>query len=113
MLKGHARELGLGSEHVFSLVEARGRAAQARKQLADGIDPIQARDADRARQALEAAKNKTFADCAREYIAKKRHGWRNAKHAEQWGNTPGAYAKPIMGRPVQAVKAGTHTARVA
>ena len=106
MLNGHAREMGLGSEHVFSLVEARGRAAQARKQLADGVDPIQARDAERARQALEAAKNKTFADCAHEYITKKRHGWRNAKHAEQWENTLEAYAKPIMALPVQAIDVG-------
>src|SRR5882672_2570339 len=66
MLRSRAREMGLGSAQVFSLAEARERAERARKQLADGIDPIQARDADRARQALEAAKNKTFADCARE-----------------------------------------------
>src|SRR6267378_2398124 len=70
MIGGRAREMGLGSVRVFSLADARERAIRASKLVADGIDPIKARDAAEAAAALEAAKNKTFDECAREYIAK-------------------------------------------
>src|SRR6266513_1023480 len=94
MLRGRAREMGVGSEHVFSLAEARERAAQARKLLADGIDPIQHRRAERARQALELAKDKTFSEVAAAYIAEHRHEWKNAKHLEQWEVTIATYCEP-------------------
>ena len=38
------------------------------------------------------------------YIAAKRAGWTNPKHAEQWTNTLKAYASPVFGKlPVHAV----------
>src|SRR5467141_548905 len=68
-----SREMGLGAAHRFTLAEARGRAAQARKLVADGVDPIKARDAAKAAKALELAKNKIFGEVAKEYIAEHRH----------------------------------------
>jgi predicted DNA-binding transcriptional regulator AlpA len=43
MLKGKSREMGLGSAVVVSLAEARQKSAECRKQVADGVDPIQHR----------------------------------------------------------------------
>lgn len=50
-LNGKARTMGLGSYNVFTLTEARKRAREARGLLADGIDPIDQRRAQRAKQA--------------------------------------------------------------
>jgi integrase len=96
-INGRPREMGLGSVHTFSLKEARQRAQEHRKLLADGIDPIESRNADRQRQRLEAARAKTFDQCATAYIDAHRAGWRNAKHADQWTNTLTAYASPVFG----------------
>ena len=43
---GKRREMGLGRWPDVSLAEARERASDARKQLREGVDPIQARQAD-------------------------------------------------------------------
>ncbi|MCZ6733873.1 MAG: Arm DNA-binding domain-containing protein, partial [Gammaproteobacteria bacterium] len=84
-LRGRAREMGLGSTSTVSLAEARHRAQQARKLLGDGIDPIEHRNAHRAAQALDKARQITFGECAQKYIVAHRAGWRNEKHAYQWG----------------------------
>src|SRR5450631_2603281 len=47
MLRGRAREMGLGPLAVFGLQEARAKAHEARQQRNDGIDPIDARRAAR------------------------------------------------------------------
>ena len=104
---GKAREMGLGSASLFSLEEARALREQQRKRLAEGLDPIDARKADRARAAMEAAQSKTFEECARAYIETHRAGWKNAKHAAQWENTLAAYTYPKIGAlPVSAVDTG-------
>lgn len=49
----------------------------------------------------------TFKDAAERYIAAHRAGWRNAKHAAQWGATLKAYAEPIIGESsVQTIDVG-------
>ncbi len=106
MLNRRAREMGLGPARVFSLADAREQAAEQRKLRAQGVDPIEARKAARARQALQLAKSKTFAECAREYIAEHRREWKNAKHIEQWENTIETYCGPILGLPVQGIDVG-------
>lgn len=63
-LNGRAREMGLGSLNAFGLAEARERAAAQRKLLADGIDPIDARDALRRTAVSAAARILTFDLCA-------------------------------------------------
>ena len=104
MLNGRAREMGLGPLHTITLAESRDHATQCRKLLLNGTDPIEARDAQRAQQALDAAKAMAFAECAKAYIDAHRTGWRNAKHADQWTNTLATYAEPVLGSlPVQSV----------
>jgi integrase len=46
----------------------------------------------------------TFEQAANQYIESHRASWKNAKHAEQWGNTLRDYAYPIFGNlPVAAI----------
>ena len=46
VVAGKRREMGLGRWPDVSIAEARERASDARKQLRDGVDPIQARQAE-------------------------------------------------------------------
>ena len=64
MLQGKERQMGLGSEQVFSLAEARTKAGDARRLLADGLDPIAARDGRRTQDRLKKVGTLTFAKCA-------------------------------------------------
>jgi integrase len=86
---GRRRDLGLGAYPDVSLAMARERAAQARRLIANGEDPIAQK---------QQAKPKTFRDAALELIESKRPGWKNAKHAAQWVSTLEAYAFPKLGQ---------------
>jgi integrase len=107
MLDGRAREMGLGPVHAIPLAEARKRAAECRRMRLDGIDPIEARSAQRVRKRLAAATAMTFEQCAEAYIAAHKAGWKNPKHAAQWPSTLATYVYPVFGiLPVQAVDVG-------
>jgi integrase len=104
MLAGRAREMGLGALALFGLSEARAKALDARRLCHAGVDPIEARHAERQQARLDAAKAVTFGQCAESYIKSHRAGWRSTKHAAQWEATLVKYAKPVIGAlPVQAV----------
>jgi integrase len=94
---GKERWHGLGPVHAFNLKEARLRARKVRQLLADGVDPIDNRMAERAARALEAAKAMTFKQCAEAYIAANEGAWKNAKHAAQWASTLKTYVYPHIG----------------
>ncbi|KRG38083.1 integrase [Stenotrophomonas pictorum JCM 9942] len=91
--EGKRPEMGLGPLHTTSLAEAREAALAARKMLLAGHDPLASR---RQARAIAAA-TPTFWAAAEAYIAERRAGWKNAKHADQWTNTLETYAKPIIG----------------
>ena len=104
---GRERWLGLGPLHTVTLKEARERARNARQQLLDGVDPIEARKAERAARALEAARALTFEEAARQYFDQHERKWRNAKHRAQFLSTLKTYAFPTIGRlPVSAIDVG-------
>lgn len=97
MKNGNARGMGLGPLHTVSLADARVLALAARKQLLEGVDPLDAKEQHRASSKAAAARTKTFDDCAEAYIEAHRSGWKNAKHADQWTNTLDTYASPHLG----------------
>ncbi len=104
MLKGRAREMGLGPLGLYGLKEARAKALEAHRLRHEGIDPIEARRAARMKVQVDAAKAITFKQCAEAFIKAHRAGWRNAKHAAQWEATLATYTEPIIGvLPVQAI----------
>lgn len=104
-LAGARRAMGLGPCASVGLAEARQLAADARKLVAEGIDPLEARNARLARKAAAAGavpakartRPKTFREHAAAYIEAHRASWRNAKHAQQWENTLTTYAYPTIG----------------
>jgi integrase len=98
------REMGLGGYPLFSLAHARERRDEQRRLLADRIDPIEHRQAQRTATTIEKAKAVTFKQCAEEYIETHKHGWKSAKHADQWISTLTTWAFPHIGRlPVASI----------
>jgi len=100
MRAGRSREMGLGSANNVTLAEAREKAADARKLLAQGIDPIDQRQAEQAAAQAQQAARVTFAQAASHFIAAHEAGWRNPKHAQQWRQTLATYAEPFIGNVV-------------
>jgi integrase len=96
-LDGKAHWLGLGSARTFSLEQARHRAKEARQRLADGVDPIQAKRADRAAKLAASAAVRTFKECAADFIEGRRHEWRSAAHEIQWSQSLRQYVYPLIG----------------
>ncbi len=98
MRAGTAFAVGLGAYPLVSLKEARAKAEVCRKQLAEGKDPRHEKQAAETAVHVVAAMEKTFDDCASEYITDHRAEWKNAKHVQQWENTLETYASPIIGK---------------
>lgn len=71
---GRRREMGLGPARDVSLAEAREAAAEVRKKLRSGIDPI----AEKRRPAAM-----TFGQAADAYVDSVQSSWRNEKHRWQ------------------------------
>jgi Arm DNA-binding domain len=91
-------EMGLGNADV-PLAQARDKAAEARKLIASGTNPILAK-----RQAKRTAGGKRpFGQCANALLAAKASEWRNAKHRQQWRTTLETYAAPLWGLSVDEV----------
>lgn len=106
-LNGRARQMGLGAIHTVSLAEARDEAEQCRKQLRNGVDPIEARKFELSRRAIASAKSITFRECALAYINAHKSAWRNAKHELQWSRTLETYVYPTFGDlPVSDIDIG-------
>lgn len=103
-LDGKQREMGLGSLSAFTLAEARERATDQRKMIADGLDPLSIKREKALARQMADANIITFDKAAAAYIEAHSPGWRNAKHGDQWRNTLATYASPVMGKlPVSAV----------
>ena len=103
-LKGHTRDMGLGSLHSVSLSQARAKARSARELLADGIDPIEAKRAAHEQALLDSGKALTFSEATSRFITGRRAAWRSTKHAAQWQSTLERYAYPVIGPlPVHVV----------
>jgi integrase len=89
-------EIGLGSVASRTLSEAREIAGKMRSAMINGIDPIKLVRVKRDGTVM------TFKDCALALIETKRSGWRNTRHAQQWGNTLEQYAYSSIGDKIPA-----------
>lgn len=79
------------------------QAAELRKLIKAGRDPLAERDAENTATATAATTVSrtaldTFEEVARDYIAQHKDGWKNPKHRQQWENTLETYAYPIIGK---------------
>src|SRR5262249_8288209 len=91
------RWMGLGSASEFTLREARERARKARQLIADGIDPLEAKPAERAKQAQAQARVLNFHEATQRYYDANNAGWSNAKYAAQFLSTLRQHVFPIIG----------------
>jgi hypothetical protein len=99
-LNGARRDMGLGSYPSVTLSDARISAADARKLIAQNVDPLDAREASR-----KAAKPiPTFRDIAQIVIDEAKRKSTNAKVRYQWERHLGeAYSGPLLDRPVNEI----------
>ena len=74
--------MGLSAVSAVSLAEARKKANAARRLLADGIDPLDAK-----RAADRPSIVPTFGEVADAHIEAMAPSWRNPKHEAQWRMT--------------------------
>jgi len=115
-LAGKAREMGLGAfgkparrgepQIGVPLAEARDKAAEARKVLRNGSDPIDHRKTAQRREAADRqrAEAATFRALADEMVSSREAEWKNPKHVQQWKNTLASYAYPVLGNlPVSEI----------
>jgi integrase len=93
-IAGKRREMGLGSLRDVPLAKARQRAAEARRLLVDGLDPLASR---------EKPKGMTFGAAADALIESMSSSWRNAKHRAQWTMTLTVYCEPLRLKPVAEI----------
>jgi integrase len=104
MRHGKAQAMGLGALHAVTLAEARLKAADCRKLLAAGANPLDAKKSEQTQARIAAAKGTTFEACAKAYIEAHKASWRQERHAKQWDQALGKHAYPVIGKlPVQAV----------
>jgi integrase len=97
---GRLREMGLGSPlKGVTLVMARELRDEARRTIARGIDPLDAR-----RQAKQSiAGIPTFGGYALALVDRIGEGFSNTKHRQQWRKTVEFYCEPIWHLPIDRV----------
>lgn len=93
--RGAAKEMGLGSANDVPLADARESASEARRTLARGLNPIEARKS--------ADGIPTFGEIADTVCETLASGFRNEKHKAQWRMTLATYAAPLRAKPVDTV----------
>lgn len=87
---GKRRDIGLGSTKVLTLSEARTKAREYRRQIAQGIDPV----AERKKEKMVIP---TFREAAKQVHKEHKASWKNGKHQSQWITTLETYAYPFIG----------------
>jgi len=101
-INGRARWMGLGSAKVVTLAHARERARLARLVLLDGIDPLEARLAQRAEQRRTQAATIIFREAAKAVIESRESNW-SGEHARQWRVSIAEVDSTLGSLPVAAI----------
>ena len=100
-IKGREREMGLGTYPTRSLKDARIEAVRLRKQVLDGIDPLEERGRER-RQAREAL---SFKQCTHQFHEMKSAEWGSEVYTRNWIDSMKQHAFPVLGRlPVAEIE---------
>ena len=94
---GKERMMGLGSAAEFSLKQARERALDARRLLADGVDPLATKHASKQAAKLAEQRKLSFREAAQRYFDQHESKWRNPTHREAFLGTLGLHVFPVIG----------------
>lgn len=90
------RDMGLGSYPDVNIGKAREAANDARRLIAQGLDPLEEHERQKA-QIASASAVPTFSEAALTVHEAMKSGWTNGKHVDQWINTLMNYAFPVIG----------------
>ena len=97
MSQGVRKENGLGAYPSVSLSEARDKARQLKRDVANGINPQEVKQAKRQQALAERAQSMTFEMAAQRYLELNGSSMTNDKHRKQWASTLQTYAYPVIG----------------
>lgn len=115
-LNGKRRWAGVGAVADVPAKIARIKAAEMRITVANGIDPIDQKQANKkiaiANAAKEAARSVTFRNLAEDYIEQNKAGWKNKKHVQQWENTLDTYVYDVIGHLAPADVTTEHVLKI-
>jgi integrase len=104
MFRRKQRRSGLGSYPEVSLADARAKRDEERAQLRAGIDPVEARKAERVHACVRQVKTITFQECGEACINDHKVSWRHPLSVQNWRGSLTNWAYPIIGKlPVQDV----------
>ncbi|MEP1519784.1 integrase arm-type DNA-binding domain-containing protein [Ascidiaceihabitans sp.] len=92
-VSGKRREMGLGSWPDVTIVEARERAASARRRLRDGVDPIQERQ-----QQQQKAHRLTVAEAVQSCFEARQADLKNDGKAGRWLSPLNLHVLPKIGK---------------
>ena len=96
-------ELGLGPVSRISLAEARQKAAEARLQVSEGVDPITAKLTSIETRVAAVSSFVTFGQAAEQFFEAQQSRWRNKKVREGWLPHMRRHAARIWDVPVNQV----------
>lgn len=98
--------LGLGGFPDVSLADAREKARDAKKLIAQGLDPLAEKKASKLALMQAQARAVTFEQMAKQAHEVKAQEFKNYKHSQQWINTLENYAYPILAKmPIDDIEA--------
>jgi hypothetical protein len=101
-VSGRRRDMGLGGYPTVSLRQAREKAAAARRQTAEGLDPITernrlVREREAQRKATSDSEARIFRNVALACIKAEAPGWKNKRTALLWQNSLERWVFPTLG----------------
>ena len=94
---GKVYHMGIGSARDVPLASARAKARREREKLADGVNPLALKRAQRATAAAASARTLTFKQAAERYHEAHAAAWTNSKHADEFLSSLERWVYPIMG----------------
>lgn len=94
---GKREVMGVGSYPQVSLAQAREQAKKHSLDVKNGINPLAKKKTEKSALLAQAAKQKTFKECAEAYTKAHASDHTNDKHRKQWESTLKTYAYPVIG----------------
>src|SRR4051794_34097275 len=91
-LDGRRRDMGLGPTSLISLAQARERVLELRREVRNGVDPIERQRA--GKTSRKAERKVTFSGAAAAYIAAHEAAWRDKR---AWPDSMRLYVNPVIG----------------
>jgi len=94
------RDMGLGSYPEVPLAEARDNARELRKQIRNGIDPLEQKKRNKEALRIQQRQLKTFRDCAEVVIENKSRELKCIHNQAAWRTTLERYVLPALGERI-------------